>query len=230
MESRKNLGNIFFVKQELLFFTLIFVSTIFIFGCGTTYYSHGKNTSSYKSEEGKTALIFDTEDDGEFFHWKAVFEDDELVALYKNGKKIPTSELEEYEDMVYDRLDDLRPHKKRMSIHFKDFPFDKEEFKEKMDELKEYFKEHKGEWNFDSEEFKEQMKKFKDEIKKLKDLKFDIQFDEDELEQSMKELKENLKELKIHPPKIDIDTEVLRENIRKMTEELKHQKWVTKEF
>ena len=220
------------IKKEFLFLSFLLFSTIFVFGCSTTAEStqDEENSYSYKSDEGKTTFNFTTKDDSETSHWKAFFKDDELVSLYKNDEKIPDEELENYEDMVYDKLDELRPHKKEITVHIDNFPFDKEEFKEKMQDLKKYFKNHKHEWNFDNEEFKEQMDKLKEELEKLKDHKIHIEIDKEALKESMRELRKSLKELENNPPKIHIDLDKLHENLQKMKKELKQQKWVTKDF
>ena len=205
-----------FIKKESLFLTLLLFSTILIFGCSSSEESSKReeNLYSYKSDEGHTTFNFTTQDDSETTYWKAVFQDEELASLYKNGEKIPAEELENYEDLVYDKLDELRPHKKQITVHMDGFPFDKKEFREKMQDWKEYFKNHKDEWNFDNEEFREQMEKLKEQLEKLKDHKIRINIDKDELKESMRELRKSLKELKhdkwvmknfnVHVPDIDI--------------------------
>jgi|WetSurMetagenome_2_1015567.scaffolds.fasta_scaffold75547_2 hypothetical protein len=204
MENKNIFGGNLKIKSQSIFFTFILITSIFLFGSGSNAYSQDKKTSSYKSEDGKTILMFDEEENGKLSHWKAVFDEDGLTALYKDGKKIPSDKLDYYEDMVYNKINDMYPNRKRMAFHFKGFPFDKEEFKE-------YFKNHKEEWKFDSEEFKQNMEELKEKLKELKIHPPKIDFDTAEFRENLRKMTEQLKhqrwatrQFNIHVPDIDI--------------------------
>lgn len=208
------------------------IFSLSVFGCSSLYHSKydGEYQHSYKSEEGKSTFTFDNYENGKLSRWKAVFKDDELVTLYQNGKRIPNDEIEDYEDLVYNKIEELQPAKKEFSIHLNNFPFDKEEFEKQMEELQENLKNQRNIYDFDNEEFQLEMEKLREEMGNLKQQKIDVYFDKEEFKNQMKELKNKLKDLKIHPPKIDMDTEEFRENMKKMSEELKHQKWASGNF
>jgi hypothetical protein len=204
MESKNIVGKNVKLNGQIFFFTLILLSSIFLFGAGNNVYSEDNKSSSYKSKDGKTILTFDKEENGKLSHWKAVFEDDELISLYKDGKKIPSDEINYYEDMVYNKLDDLYPHRKRMASHFPGYPFNKEEFKD-------YFKNYEKEWNFNSEEFKKNMEDLKEKLKELKIHPPKIDFDTAEFRENIRKMTEHLKQQKwatshfnVHIPDIDI--------------------------
>lgn len=200
------------LKNQYIFLSLILISTSALFGCGATYYHQHDDYTSVRSDEGKTSVSFETRENGKTIRWKAVFRDDDLTALYKNGKRIPRHELNKYEDMVEYRLDKLRGDDKSYSFHFKGF--DNDMFKEKMKEFKKNFKMHKHNWDFDKDEFEKDMENLKEELSKLKNLDIKAEFDEEEFQNNMQELRKSLKNMRIKIPKIHIDMDGAKHTIR----------------
>ncbi len=199
-------------KNQYIFLGILLISTSLLFGCSSSHDVYHEKYTMLDSDRGKTSVSFETREDGETIKWKAVFRDDELTALYKDGEKIPKSEFHKYEDMIDYKLNKLRGDDKYFAFHFDGF--DKELFKEKMKEFKKNFKMHKHEWDFDKQEFKEDMEKLREELSKLKDVDINIDFDKDEFNKGMQDLKKSLKEMKIKIPKIHIDMDGVRHSIR----------------
>ncbi len=201
-----------FQKKQYIFLSLLLFSTLILFGCSSTHKVYHEKYTMLDSDRGKTSVSFETREDGETVKWKAVFRDDELSALYKDGERIPKDELYKYEDMIDYKLNKIRGERRHFTFNFDGF--DKELFKEKMKEFKKNFKMHKHEWDFDKQEFEGEMQKLKEELSKLKDIDIDVEFDRDEFNKGMKELRRSLKEMKISIPKIHIDMDGVRHSIR----------------
>jgi hypothetical protein len=198
--------------NQYIFLSLLLISTLVLFGCGPSHEIYHEKYTMLDSDRGKTSVSFETRENGETIKWKAVFRNDELTALYKDGERVPKSELNKYEDMIDYRINKIRGDKRHFAFHFDGF--DKELFKEKMKEFKKNFKIQKHEWDFDKEEFESEMQELKEELSKLKDIDINAEFDEDEFNKGMKELKRSLKEMKINIPKIHIDMDGIKHSIR----------------
>jgi len=203
-------GNL--LGNQYIFLSLVLISTVVLFGCGPSYHAHQEKYTTINSDDGKTSVAFETREDGKTIKWKAIFRDDQLTALYKNGRKIPKSDLNQYEDMIDYKLEKMRGNKRHYSFHFDGF--DNDMFKEKMKEFKKNFKMHKHNWDFDKDEFERDMENLKEELSKLKDLDIDTEFDKDEFKEEMRKLKKSLKEMKINVPKIHIDLDGIKHSIR----------------
>ncbi len=172
--------------------------------------------TSFQSGYGDNSFTFKDNSD----KWRADFEDGEIAALYKNGERIPSEEIALYEDLVYDKFNDLRKDLKKIKSDVHVFHFNSEKFKEDMKEMRENLKESLfeiPEIDFDNESFKEDMEKLKESMKELKDKKNEIYFDKDAFKCDMDKLKKELEDIDFDKIRIDI-----KRNLEDVNKELEN--------
>ena len=160
-------------------------------------------TTSFQSGYSDNSFTF--KDNGD--KWRADFEDGEIAALYKNGERIPSEEIALYEDLVYDKFNDLRKDLKKLKSDVHVFKFDREKFEAYMKEMRENLKESLSnlpEIKFDKEFFKKDLLKLKESMKELKDKKIEIHFDNDAFKCDMDKLKKELEDIDIDKINIEI--------------------------
>ncbi len=92
-------------------------------------------------------------------YWKAYFEEDELVELYKDGDKVSKSDFSKYEDLIYKRYEEFTENMADLDIQMDELKIDLEQLKVDLSGLKDI------KIDFDSEEFALEMKEMKRELK-----------------------------------------------------------------
>lgn len=166
----------------------------------------GQNFSFYNNEEGKDV------------RWEVNFDDGKISSVFKDGERIPDDEIDNYREMIYDRLNDLQDRSHHITIDLSGVKSEMGKFKEDMKKLKEEFRNHNDEFNFDNEDFREGMKELSKELSKLKTKKIEINFDADKFKEDMDKLKDEIK-VDVH-----INKEALRKNLKDLDLEIrKHQ-------
>jgi chromosome segregation ATPase len=215
------MGKKSFTISHLLNFFIPALIFLIISGCSTTsqetYTIPGKNSraeqtfSFYKTENGKDV------------RWEVNFDKGEISSVFKDGQRVPDNEIDNYREMIYDKLNMLRDKSHHIVIDLSDFKMDMKKFKEDMKKMKKELKDKKFEFNFDNEDFKEGMKELSKELSKLKNKKIEIEFDTDKFKDEMEELKKDI-DIDIHINKDDIrkNLDELNEEIQKHKDELKH--------
>ncbi len=139
---------------------------IFLTGC----YQSDDVQSFRKNTQGEQMFSFYDYRDGKETHWKVYFKDDTISALYKDGKRIPDSEVKNYDDMIYEKIDDIADLREGSDKHVSVYKFDGDHFKMNMDRMKHNMK------NMDKDirikvnkDLKDGMKKLHIEMERLKD-------------------------------------------------------------
>jgi predicted nucleic acid-binding Zn-ribbon protein len=181
-------------------------------GCSTS--NQGTVSKLDTNNRADQTFSFNNEENGKNVHWDVNFEDGEISSLYKDGQRIPDSEIDDYRDMIYHRLDKLHRKSHHISVDLSGFKSDMGKFKEDMQKLKEEFKDQKYEFKFDNEDFKKGMEELSKELSKLKDKKIRIDFDSDKFREEMDKVS---KEIDV---RVNIDMDDLKENLDKMNEEM----------
>jgi chromosome segregation ATPase len=162
--------------------------------------------------------------------WRVEFEKDEIAAIYKDGARLPDNKIDEYKEMIFDKIDELKSEQDKFSGNIYNFKFDADQFKKQMKKFKEDFNKDKFmrfKLEFDEDDFNKNMEELEDKLNDLKDKKFELYFDSKKFEENMKELEEALKHLPNPPisPNIDLDIhlnmEKLKENMKKFGKEFK---------
>jgi len=146
--------------------------------------------------------------------WKAYFEDDKLVKLYRDGEKVAKSEFSKYEDFIYKNYEEFKEDMAELDIEMDQLKIDLAELKIDLAELKDI------EINFDKEEFAREMKEMKHELKeglaelKNMDFDFDVDIDFDELNENFKNIKVDLSGLDVDMANLDIELSELKEELK----------------
>ncbi|HSP87925.1 MAG TPA: hypothetical protein VLN45_07310, partial [Ignavibacteriaceae bacterium] len=165
--------------------------------CGSESYTQ-QEQSEQKNEQ---TLTFTDEENGNQVHYKVNFNEGKISSIYKDNIKIPENEIENYEDLVYDKLnymskddDDFFHHPKPFVYHFD------------TDDFKDHMKEFKGKhfnFKFDHDKFSADMEKLKEELKDMDEIVIEI--DRDKIKKDLDESLKHLDKLKIH--KFNFDDE-----------------------
>lgn len=192
---------------KLITMPIFFLSIILIPSCSSVIEQSDQHSSWNQNFEKS----FSFKDKGE--NWRVDFDDDEISALYKNGVKVPYEEIDNYKEMIYNKLGELNKDYDKLTGNVKGFYFDSEQFEKDMHKFKKDFDSDKYfhfKLDFDEEEFGKNMEKLEEQLKNLKDKKIDLYFDSEEFKENMKELEENLKNLPElpNPPDIDIQMDM----------------------
>jgi chromosome segregation ATPase len=188
----------------VLFALAVFTALISISGCSSRIEQN--NTSNQTSIIGDKSFSFKNEGSD----WRVDFDDDEISALYKNGTRIPDSEVDQHKEMIYEKLNGLKSKYNDLTGNVHKFHFDMDKFGEEMERFKQDFDNDKFmhfKYEFDEDEFEKNMEQLEEKLKDLKDKKIELYFDSEKFKKNMKELEGNLKNLPIppNPPDVDID-------------------------
>jgi chromosome segregation ATPase len=211
-----------------LFFPFLLIAFLNLTGCsGGLEQNQTQNQQSFSGDKS-----FSFKDNGS--DWRVDFDDEDISAVYKDGTRVPDSEIENYKDMIYDQIDELKTDQERLAGKFHHYHFDADKFRNKMRKFKMDFDNDKFlhfKIDIDEDALEKNMKELEDNLKVLKDKKIEIYFDSEKFKENMKELEENLKNLPEPPipPDIDIDVHInmdeFKENMKKFEKEFKSHKF-----
>ena len=209
----------------ILFPFILIAALISLPGCSSAV---EQNDSVYQTNfSGDKSFSF--KDEGS--DWRVDFEDNEISALYKDGARIPDSEIEQYKEIIYEKLNGLKSNYKYLSGNVHRFHFDMDKFGDDIKKFKEDFNNDKFlhfKLEFDEDEFEKNMEELGERLKELKDKKIELYFDSKEFKDNMKELEENLKNLPEPPISPDIDIDVFldmdhfKDEMKNLGESFKH--------
>jgi chromosome segregation ATPase len=207
----------------VVFALIVFTFLVSLSGC-----SSGMEQNTVSNQTSFTGdKSFSFKDEGS--QWRVDFDDDEISALYKDGTRIPDTEIDQHKDMIYENLKGLKSDFKEFDGNIHKFHFDMDKFDKEMKKFKHDFDNDKFmhfKFEFDEEEFEKNMEKLEESLKGLKDKKIELHFDEEEFKENMKELEEKLKNLPIppNPPNVDVylDMDKLKEGMKNFGESFKH--------
>ncbi|MFH1197714.1 MAG: M56 family metallopeptidase [bacterium] len=167
-----------------------------------------QDSTSCKREK---TLAFTETENGEDVDYEVNFRGEDIVSLYRNGAKVLDNQIDDYSDMIYEKVDELRGRYHHLKFDMHDFKVNMNEFKKNMQELREELSKENYHVDFDKDEFKKEMEQLKEELKQLDNEKIRIHFDSEEFKEQMHQLKEELKSMKfkhhfnITIPDVDID-------------------------
>jgi hypothetical protein len=200
-----------------LILTVLTGSVLFVQSCASTSETDSVNNDSLKPK-GDQTLYFTHKDDGRANEYEVIFSGDKISALYLNGNKIPDSEIKDYEDIIYNKLNSMRKGIKEDEdvFNFSEesfLKFNPDEFKEKMKEFRDRFKEDEFKFEFNKEKFKADMKKLKEEMKNNGIV---INLDKEKMKEQLREFKEQMKDFEFPMPEINIDFNDLDDTMREI--------------
>ena len=204
---------------------VLLAALIFFSGCSSGI--EQGNTQNQSSFTGDKSFSF--KDKGS--DWRVDFDDNEISALYRDGVRIPDKEIDQYKEMIYEKLDGLKSDYKDFDGKVHRFHFDMDKFGDDMKKFKHDFDQDKYmhfKLDFDEDEFEKNMEKLEESLKHLKDKRIELYFDSEDFKEKMKELEENLKDLPVppNPPDVDIDIhldmDAFKEGMKKFKESFKN--------
>ncbi len=189
------------------FLILIIMLGVFLtLGCSSgSNFNQNEIIINDNNDDGKRTFSF-YEDD---VHWKIEFVGDKIVSIYKDGEKIPESEIPKYEDFVSEKVSEFEDDMKEFRSQMADFKIDMNEFDEHMAKMKQELQNAGFEINFDDEQFRKDMQRLAAEIK--------ANFNSEEFKENMHKLKEELQNMKI-----DIDMDEVHNQLREAREQMKN--------
>lgn len=206
---------IFAIKRLTLFLLTGFVLFIAT-GCSSSNRETISNSiNGYGADQ---TFSFYKNEDGKDIKWEVNFKDGEISSLFKDGERIPNNEIDNYRDMIYDRLDKLNNQSNHITIDLSGFKSDMKNFKEDMHKMKKELKNYRFDFNFNNEAFKKGMEELSKELSGLKNKKIEIEFDTDKFKDEMEKLKHDIN-IDIHINKDDLE-----KNIDKLNEEIENHK------
>ncbi len=222
--------NITNVELRASVFGILFAIVVFAVLLSLTSCSSGvteNNSSDQKSFTGNKSFSFNEEEST----WRVDFDGDEISALYKDGSRLPDSEINQHKDMIYEKLDGLRQEYQKPSDIVHHFHFDGDKFGEDMKKFKDYFDKDSlmhFKIEFDKDKFEKNIEKLNEHLKDLKDKKIEPFFNSEEFNENMKELEDNLKNLPSPPSPPDVDVDVyldmndFKDGMKQFGEAFKH--------
>lgn len=181
-------------RQIAVLISLLFIATLF--ACSSVY----PQEEQINSDDLTPEKSFSFKENGSY--WKVDFNDDKISALYKDGVKIPSEEIDQYKKMIYKNLNKLTGERDYLVGIIPKLNFDSDKLKEDIEKLRENFNKDKFfnfKHDFDKGKFKEDMKKFEEQMKRFNEKELDMYFDSEKFKEKMKELENLLKKLPVLP-------------------------------
>lgn len=181
------------MKNSIPLSLSILIALLFIF---TTISCADEPTDTLNKNSQKYLSFYETTND-EQIHWEVNFDGNEIISIYKNGKRIPDELVDDYRGKVYNQLDEMRFGDGFYSLRMPDFNINMDDLHKNMEEFREKFKDHKlnlEEFKFDDEELKKEMEELRKKLKEHKFEEFKWKFDDEKFKERMKKLEEYLRE------------------------------------
>lgn len=184
------------MNKMLVLFHFLFISIIGInaAACSSSKADFKTEPENYKSDN--TKFSFTINENGKKKYFEVEFANDSILSLTINGEKIKNENINDYEDEIYSKLNDLH-RKNYFSFKFHNPSFDKKEFKEEMKKLKKELKEKRIEINaaiLNDSLIKKNVENALKNIQK-NDHVFHFDFDRDDLQEALSKLNDELDNL-----------------------------------
>ncbi len=216
-------------------FIFLLISSSFYSCTSTAQENLQKDSDSEDLKAGRNEKVFSFHKtaDGKDNYWKAIFKNGELSELYKNGKKIPDENLDDYKDMINNELAGLNDYHFDFPKHEFHFQFDRSSLDSAMQQLHKSLSHKDFGWvdsAFNSEEFRSQMDSLRKNLSGLKKMKFDFQFDTSSFNKDMKVLRENLKNMKFNRNDFECNMGAFKEGMKRFREEIEHNRFNSEDF
>lgn len=184
----------------------------------------------------KTLTFYDDDFWGDQTKWKVVLRDGEIEKLYKDGRRLSASEIEENEDYIYDKLEETEDSMKDLKVDLADLEeelanldfnfdldldFDDDNFSMSM--------------HFDEDAFEDAMEQLSESLSKMNNKKYSYHFDSDDWDmhhddykwdkkkfnKEMKQLNRELRKLEDLDMEIEFDMDDFNEGMKELNENLK---------
>jgi hypothetical protein len=213
---------------------ILFLSPVFLYSCSPSAPENlVQKTETYDQQEDQNILTFHKKKNGKDNYWKAVFKDGQLVGLFKNGNKITEDNLEDYKDMVNDKLEELCNDRYNKGESFSRFNFGAPDLIKNMPDLQW----DSGDMNYnnpdslvDNEQLYKAMDSLRSNMKKLRKMKFSIHFDTSAFNKTKHKLMKNLQNIEINPMDFECNMDKFNEGMKNFDDEMKHNRIFNEDF
>jgi chromosome segregation ATPase len=170
--------------------------------------------SSSRNEDSDTGFYDEDREKDYIFtengvEWKVKMQDDEITELYKDGARVPDSDIHRYESRISRKIEKFEKDMEEFRANMNLFHEDMEAYNKEMAAMKEEMKRHQFIFDFDTGQFEKNMKQISADI--------NAAFASAEFRESMKELQNNLKD--IH---VDINMDEVNAQLEAAKEQLKN--------
>lgn len=185
-------------------------------------YSFNKDNyyKSHRDFEYSGPNKFSFKENGDWY--KVKLKDGEIKKLYINGDKIDEDEFYKYEDLVYEKRNELNDSYAEFDGDWENFHKDMDEIRiEVRNEINDAMKEVRRELrNVDREKFRADINldELHENLAHLKNMRFE--FDEDEFNRGMEEFTESMRNIRVEFD--DHDWSDFRESMRNLKDELRN--------
>jgi bla regulator protein BlaR1 len=125
----------------------------------------------YKDENEPKKYSFYDDEDGKQVHWEVVIENGEIMELYRDDEKIPDDEIAEYENYIFEKLDEIRDGLNELKFNMQDLHLNMEELHENLENLN-------FDFNFDFDFDDKGWGSLHEELDKLKDMELHFDFED----------------------------------------------------
>ena len=95
------------MQRKIILFVLLVLGGFYLSACS----SSKEEMSSNQYEANKSTyptFSFNTDEKGEKVHYEAEFSGDTIQSLFVDGKKIPDDKIKDYENLVYQKMDNVK--------------------------------------------------------------------------------------------------------------------------
>lgn len=212
-------------KYNTVLFLLPLLIAVFA-GCSSgedsIEYSFNKDNyyKSHRDFENSGPRKFSFKENGDWY--KVKLRNGEIEKLYINGDRINEDEFSKYEDLVFERRNELNDSYADFDGDWENFHRDSDEIKiEVRNEIRDAMKEVRRELrNVDREKFRADVNldELHENLAHLKNMKFE--FDNDEFHRGMEEFAENMKNIRVELD--DHDWSDFHNSMRNLKDELRN--------
>lgn len=199
--------------------------------------------TGFSDNEKEKSYVFT--DDG--IEWKVKLSDDEITELYKDGTRVPDSDIHLYKNMINKKIARFEEDMEEFHANMKEFHKDMNNYNSEMAEMRQEMQKHQFVFDFDNEQFEKDMEQvaanieqvfasadFKESMSQvqqnLSNIKVDINMDE--IHNAVQEATAQLKDIDVNVDLSDLNAEMtdLKEELKDMKVELKGAKKSIRKF
>ncbi len=210
------------MEKKIILFVFLVLGTIYLTACSSSKEEMSSEANESFMPQNPT-FTFNTDEKGNKVYYQAEFAGDSIQSLLINGKKIPHDKIKDYENLVYQKMDNVKGDR-NFTFRFGHPQIDLKEFKTQMKKFEKDKKINLSSKILNKELLKKSLAKAREELENVKIKKFHFDFDKDNLEDEIKNLNNELENLDLNfnlNVDIDIDMDKIKSEIDKAMDNIK---------
>ena len=210
------------MKKKFILFAFLILAGFYLTACSSSKeeLTPDKN-EAYKSNN--PTFSFNTNEKGEKVHYEAEFAGDSIHALYVDGKKIPNNKIKDYENLIYEKIDNVKGDR-NFTFHFGHPQIDLKDFKTQIKKFEKDKKINISANILDKDLLKNSLEKAREQLDKIKFKKFHFNFDNENLQDEIEKLNDELENLDLNfnmDINVDIDMDKIKSELDKAMDNIK---------